>query len=181
MGVFMQVGLAAIVGVALIPACAAADTISISTSAPGEMPVHEAAFDWSGFYAGVYGAARTNAPSEAQLGGGVQLGVNTQFEFYLLGAEVAVSGLAGGDLGSAAYGQILGRAGLVVADDLVVYAAGGYGISLDDTTKSNVLVGGGLEMALTDNVSVEARYLQSVPAEGNDSNSQFTIGANFHF
>ena len=91
-------------------------------------------FDWNGFYAGVHGTAQNGSASGLQYGLGVQAGVNAQFDFYLLGAEVAVSGLAdNGTVGETTYGQILGRAGLVVSDNVAIYAAGGYGIDLGVT------------------------------------------------
>ena len=161
----------------------AADTITVPTSAPAEMPIYQQpGFDWGGFYAGIYGGAQSRE-SGTQYGLGVQAGVNAQFDFYLLGAEVAVHGLAEGDadVGNSSYGQILGRAGLVVTDNVLVYAAGGYGIDLGAPDESEVLVGGGVELAVTDNVSIEAQYLHGFPLEGGEALDQITFGANFHF
>src|SRR5690606_5924437 len=138
-------------------------------------------FDWSGFYAGVYGGAQNSAVGGTQYGLGVQAGVNAQFDFYLLGAEVAVHGLTGGSVGDTSYGQILGRAGLVVSDDVLVYAAGGYGIDLGPPDEQDVLLGGGVELAVTDTISVEAQYLHGFPLNGGSAKDQFTVGANFHF
>lgn len=158
-----------------------ADLITVPTSTPVEMPVYEEpGFDWSGFYAGVYGVGQNGSVSDTQFGIGVQAGVNAQFDFYLLGAEVAVHGLTG-DVGNTTYGQILGRAGLVVSDDVLVYAAGGYGIDLGAPEEDDVLMGGGVELALTENVSVEAQYLHGFPLDGGNEKNQFTVGANFHF
>jgi outer membrane immunogenic protein len=159
----------------------AADPISVPTSTPVEMPVHEqAGFDWNGFYAGVYGTVRNGDSSDAQYGLGVQAGVNAQFDFYLLGAEVAVEGLSG-EVGDTTYGQILGRAGLVATDDVLVYAAGGYGMDLGAPDESGLLAGGGVELVITDSISVEAQYLHGFPVNGGNSKNQVTIGANFHF
>jgi outer membrane immunogenic protein len=159
----------------------AADPISVPTSTPVEMPVHEdAGFDWNGFYAGVYGTVRNGESSDTQYGLGVQAGVNAQFDFYLLGAEVAVEGLSG-DVGDTTYGQILGRAGLVATDDVLVYAAGGYGMDIGAPDESDLLAGGGVELAITDNISVEAQYLHGFSVNGGNSKDQFTVGANFHF
>ncbi len=162
-------------------ACYAADPISVPTSTPVEMPVHEeVGFDWTGFYAGVYGAAQNGETSGSQYGLGVQAGVNAQFDFYLLGAEVAVEGLSG-DVGDTTYGQILGRAGLVATDDVLVYAAGGYGMDLGAPEEGDVLLGGGVELAITDDISIEAQYLHGFPVNGGNAKDQFTVGANFHF
>ncbi len=181
MSLFRTVAIAGLV--AMLPAggALAADAITVPTSTPVEMPVTEApAFDWSGFYAGVYGAGQFNDARDDQFGLGVSAGVNAQFDFYLLGAEVAVQGLTG-DVGDTSYGQILGRAGLVVTDDVVIYAAGGYGIDLGAPQEDDVLVGGGVELALTDAVSVEAQYLHGFPLSGDNAKDQFTVGANYHF
>lgn len=181
MSLFKTIALAALAVTVPTAAARAADPITIPTSTPIEMPIHEdAGFDWSGFYAGVYGGVQNGETNETQYGLGAQAGVNAQFDFYLLGAEVAVHGLSG-DVGETSYGQILGRAGLVVTDDVVVYAAGGYGIDLGTPDESDALLGGGVELAVTDNVSVEAQYLHGFPLNGGNAKDQFTVGANFHF
>jgi outer membrane immunogenic protein len=167
--------------VAPISVAEAADLITVPTSTNAELPIHdEAGFDWSGFYAGVYGGVQNGAASGLQYGIGLNAGINAQFDFYLVGAEVAVKGLTG-DVGDTAYGQILGRAGLVVSEDVLVYAAGGYGLDMGPPDEQDVLLGGGLELAVTDNVSVRAQYLHAFPTQGGNAKDQFTLGANFHF
>jgi outer membrane immunogenic protein len=178
---FKMMTLAAIASTASMGAAAAADTITVATSTPVEMPVHEErGFDWNGFYAGVYGVAQDGQTSGTQYGLGAQAGVNAQFDFYLLGAEVAVHGITG-NVGETTYGQILGRAGLVVTDDVVVYGAGGYGMDLGAPDESEALLGGGVELAVSDSLSVEAQYLHGLPVDGSNAKNQFTLGANFHF
>lgn len=160
---------------------AAADLTTVPVSTSAALPVtQEAGFNWSGFYAGVYGTVRNGSVSGTQYGLGLNVGVNTQFDFYLLGAEVAVEGLEGG-VGETTYGQILGRAGLVATDNVVVYAAGGYGIDLGAPQEQDALVGGGVEMAVSNNVSVRAQYLHGFATEGGNDKDQVTIGALFHF
>lgn len=181
MSVFRKMALAALATTISVGPLFAADMITVPTSTPVEMPVYEpAGFDWNGFYAGVYGAAQNGETSGTQYGLGVQAGVNAQFDFYLLGAEVAVHGISG-DVGETTYGQILGRAGLVVTDDVVIYGAGGYGIDLGSRNDSDALVGGGVELAVSDSISVEAQYLHGFPLNGGNAKNQFTVGANFHF
>jgi outer membrane immunogenic protein len=181
MSLFRTLVLTSLVTVLPIGGAVAADLITVPTSTPVEMPVAEApAFDWSGFYAGVYGGGQFGSVGGDQYGLGATAGVNAQFDFYLLGAEVAVHGLTGG-VGDTSYGQILGRAGLVVTDDVVVYAAGGYGIDMGAPQEDDIMVGGGVELAVTDNVSVEAQYLHGFPLSGDNEKNQFTVGANYHF
>ena len=164
MSLFNKMAFAALATTLSIGTAHAADLITVPTSTPAEMPVYEEpGFDWSGFYAGVYGGAQNGATSGTQYGLGIQAGVNAQFDFYLLGAEVAVHGLTGGAAGNTSYGQILGRAGLVVSDDVLVYAAGGYGIDLGPPDEQDALLGGGIELAVNDSITVEAQYLHGFP------------------
>ena len=159
----------------------ATDLITVPTSTPVEVPIYEdAGFDWNGFYAGLYGGIQNSDAGDMQYGAGVMAGVNAQFDFYLLGAEVAVQGITGGNTNTS-YGQLLGRAGLVVSDNVVVYAAGGYGIDLGVPEESDVLVGGGVELAAFDNVSIRAQYLHGFPIDGGNAKDQFTVGAAYHF
>ncbi len=163
-------------------AASAADPIAISTSTNAEMPVHgQESFDWNGFYAGIFGATDLAPAGNAQFGAGINAGVNAQFDFYLLGGEVAVTGLSDSGSGETVHGQILGRAGLVVTEDVLLYAAGGYGIDLGPTASDGMLLGGGAELAITDSMSVRAQYLHSFPTVGGNPRDEFAIGANFHF
>ncbi|RYD42405.1 MAG: porin family protein, partial [Verrucomicrobiaceae bacterium] len=153
-----KIALAVVATAVMSGSALAADLITVPTSTPAALPVYEeaAGFDWNGFYAGVYGGIQNSPVGGMQYGGGVMAGVNAQFDFYLLGAEVAVQGITGGNTNTS-YGQILGRAGLVVSDNVVVYAAGGYGIDLGVPEEDDALLGGGVELAVTDNVSVRAQ------------------------
>lgn len=160
----------------------AADVITVPVSTQSELPLYQdTSFDWGGFYAGIYGGVQHSGTGGWQFGAGLNAGVNAQFDFYLLGAEVAVTGLADNGAGDTAYGQILGRAGLVVTDDVLLYAAGGYGIDLGPPAEEDVLIGGGVEFAVTDSVSVRAQYLHGFPTLGGNPKDQVAIGANFHF
>ncbi|MCP8882318.1 porin family protein [Devosia sp. XJ19-1] len=182
MRILKTLALTALVSSASAGAAMAADLITIPTSTQAELPIADVGFDWSGFYAGVHGGAQNGSISDVQYGLGAQAGVNAQFDFYLLGAEVAVTGLAAnGTVGETSYGQILGRAGLVVSDNVLVYGAGGYGIDLGTPAEQDALLGGGVELAVTDNVSVRAQYLHGFPIEGGNTKDQFTVGASYHF
>lgn len=184
MGVFNKMAFAALATLPLsMGSTLAADMITVPTSTPIDMPLYEEpGFDWSGFYAGIYGSAQNGSTSGTQYGLGVQAGVNAQFDFYLLGAEVAVQGLTGGTATETSYGQLLGRAGLVVSENVLVYAAGGYGIDLGPADEQDALIGGGVEFAVTDSISLGAQYLHGFPLEGGGiAKDQFTVGAKFHF
>lgn len=177
-----RIVLVAVISAAPMATALAADMITVPTSTRVELPVHDqAGFDWSGFYAGVYAGVQDSATGGTQFGAGVNAGVNAQFDFYLLGAEVAVHGLTDAGAGETSYGQILGRAGLVATDDVMIYAAGGYGMDLGPPSEEDILAGGGVELAMTDSVSVRAQYLHGFPVAGGEPKNQFTFGANIHF
>lgn len=158
----------------------AADAITVPLDSTGRsVPVTDGATDWSGFYAGVYGAARQGQTSGVQAGLGVTAGVNAQINFVLVGAEVNLQGLTGDSIDTA-YGEVLGRTGLVLDDDILLYAAAGYGWDLAGG-ESDFLAGGGVEYAVNDELSLNAQYLRGFDQTGGNPKDQFTLGARFHF
>lgn len=164
--------------IALSPVVAkAADPISVPTSGDDSLPVADAGFNWDGFYAGVYGVGQASPVDGGQFGLGVDLGVNARLEFVLVGGEVALEGLAGS--ASTIYGDAVGKVGILLSDNLVLYGAAGVGT--DFGAQSDALFGGGLDVALSDSVSLDARYLHGAPITGANPKDQVTIGAKFHF
>ena len=158
----------------------AADLITMPvSSSPVEIPVADT-YDWNGFYTGVYGVVQNSPAGGTQYGLGINAGVNAQFDFFLVGAEVALHGLTGGVLDTT-YGQVLGKAGVVITDSVMLYAAAGYGIDLGAPAEEDALVGGGVELALNDSMSVRAQYLHGFPISGGNPKDQFTVGAHFNF
>lgn len=137
-------------------------------------------FDWSGFYAGVYGVVQSSPARATEVGAGIEAGVNAQLDFFLVGGEVAIHGLTG-DTIDTAYGQITGRGGVLVTDDLLAYASAGYGMELSGTGERDFLAGGGLEYAVSDDISINAEYLRGFDVEGGNPKDQFSLGARFHF
>ncbi|HEY9012118.1 MAG TPA: porin family protein [Devosia sp.] len=183
MRLFNKVALAALVAVVGIGpgATQAADLITMPvSSSPVEVPIADAGYDWNGFYAGVYGVVQNSPAWGTQYGLGINAGVNAQLDFFLVGAEVALHGLTGGAIDTT-YGQVLGKAGVVITDEVLLYAAAGYGIDLGAPAEDDFLVGGGVEMAVADDVSVRAQYLHGFPISGGNPKDQVTVGAHFHF
>lgn len=175
-------GVAAIAVFALAPAGArAADLMSVPLSSSGDaVPVGaDAAFDWNGFYAGIYGVGQFSAVDGNQYGLGINIGANAQFNFVLVGAEFNVEALSGA--GPSTYAQAVGKAGLVAMDNLVLYAAGGFGADLGAPHDTDALLGGGVELAVSDDISVRAQYLHGFTSSDDNTRNQVTIGANFHF
>lgn len=183
MRLFSTVAAAALLIVTAIPVttASAADLITMPvSSSPVEVPVANPAYDWSGFYAGVYGVVQQSPVGGTQYGVGINAGVNAQFDFFLVGGEVALHGLTGGTIDTT-YGQVIGKAGVVLSDSVILYAAAGYGIDLGAPAEDDWLLGAGVEMAVADNVSVRAQYLHGFPISGGNPKDQVTLGAHFHF
>ncbi len=174
-------GLAIAALIAAAPAAVrAADPLAVALSTDNALPVTDTEFDWNGFYAGVYGVTQVSPAGGTQFGLGLDLGVNARFEFVLVGAEVSVHGLAGG-AGYSTYVQGLGRAGVAATDDLVVFAAGGLGVDIGPLGGSDALLGGGLELAVSDAVTLRGQYLHGFAITGANPKNQVSVGANFHF
>jgi outer membrane immunogenic protein len=181
MSLFSKIAAAALITIVPVAGAQAADAIMPIAEAPVEMPVYEEpGFDWSGFYAGIYGVGQMSPDWDTQFGAGVNAGFNAQIDAFVLGGEVAVHGLLG-DVTDTTYGQVLGKAGVVVTDDLMIYAAGGYGIDLGAPDEDDALLGAGVEFAVADDLSVRAQYLHGFPLTGGNPKEQVTLGANFHF
>lgn len=181
MSLFKKLAVAALMTIASLAGAQAADPIALPVaSTPVEVPVADTGFDWTGFYAGVYGVGQLSPAWGTQYGIGINAGVNAQFDFFLVGAEVALHGLTGGAI-STTYGQVLGKAGVVITDDVLLYAAAGYGIDLGAPVEDDLLVGAGVEMAVADDFTIRAQYLHGFALTGGNPKEQLTIGANFHF
>lgn len=158
----------------------------------------DAAFDWSGFYAGLVGGYGTGTgrsvgdvtgtTTDVPMSGGllgVTLGANAQYDNFVLGAEGEVmwSGVSGSTacVSVPAYscnanvewlGSLRGRAG-VAMDQVLLFATGGLAVGggrgtitpafpgltneFSDTFIGWTL-GAGLEVAVTESVSVKAEY-----------------------
>lgn len=179
MRLFKSISLAALVALSST-AAHAVDLLSVPTSGNDSLPVADSGFDWNTFYAGVYGVGQGSAVGGGQYGLGADLGVNARFEFVLVGGEVAIQALGGG-AGGTVYLQGIGKAGLALSDSIVAYGAAGLGASLAGPSESDLIVGGGVDFAVADDVTIGARYLHGFPVTGANPKDQFTVGANFHF
>ena len=170
--------------VAVSGAALAADPIMPTPVVP-VAPI-PAAFDWNGFYAGVHvGAQNSVTPSTTDWLLGGEIGVNAAYDMFVMGAELAVDAVfASPD--TYAYGEITARAGVLLAPEVLVYGTVGYGTDFGSTAPTavgaHVLAGLGAEFAVTDSVSLDARYAYgwSQTTGGTDIH-KFTVGANFHF
>jgi outer membrane immunogenic protein len=172
--------LAAPLVLATVLAANAAEPIVVPIDSTGRsVPLTGGATDWTGFYAGVYGVARQDDADETSLGLGLSAGANAQIDFFLVGAEVSLQGLTG-DTVDTAYGEVVGRSGLVLNDDVLLYAAAGYGWDLAGGD-GELLAGGGVEFAVNNQLSVNAQYLRGFDQSDDTQSNQFALGARFHF
>lgn len=173
--------IAAVLLISALPAVTlAADPITVPIDSSGRsVPLTEGATDWSGFYAGIYGVAQQSENNGTRAGLGLTAGVNAQIDFVLVGAEVNLQGLTG-DSVDTAYGEVLGRTGLVLDDDILLYAAAGYGWDIAGG-EGDILAGGGVEFAVNDGVSLNAQYLRGFDQTGDNPKDQVTLGARIHF
>lgn len=183
-----KVALAAVLSTTAFGGAFAADAIGVPAPVMPAPPVVDigGGFDWDGFYAGANVGAQNHIDNDVTNWTlGAQAGFNAQFDFFLVGAEVAIDGVFADDE-TYAYGSALARGGVLVTDELLAYGAIGYGTDFDatsvDAVGDHVLAGGGLEYAATDNVSVRGQYLYGWGQEAADTDiHKFQIGANFHF
>lgn len=200
--------LAGVAVVALSNSAFAADLI-IAPSAPEPIAMDVSSSDWSGFYAGVhsgYGWGEltvddtTTSDIEGWLGG-VQAGYNVQMDSILLGVQtdIAITNIGLDDVDTANLdwlGSTTARLG-VVAGDFVPYVKGGvaYGGATfdgagaeDSQTHVGWTVGGGVEFAVAENMTVFGEYnyydLGSQTYDGSDvalTTQVVKAGLNFKF
>lgn len=200
--------LAGVAVVALSSSAFAADLI-IAPSAPEPIAMDVSSSDWSGFYAGVHGGygwgeltvdGTTTADVEGWLGG-VQAGYNVQMDSILLGVQtdIAITNIGLDEVGTTAnldwLGSTTARLG-VVAGDFVPYVKGGVaygGATFDDGVEDSQThvgwtVGGGVELAVAENMTVFGEYnyydLGSQTYDGSDvalTTQVVKAGLNFKF
>lgn len=195
--------------VAALSSSAFAADLIIAPSAPAPIAMDVSSSDWSGFYAGVHGGygwgeltvdGTTTADVEGWLGG-VQAGYNVQMDSILLGVQtdIAITNIGLDEVGTTAnldwLGSTTARLG-VVAGDFVPYVKGGVaygGATFDDGVEDSQThvgwtVGGGVELAVAENMTVFGEYnyydLGSQTYDGSDvalTTQVVKAGLNFKF
>ena len=171
-------------------------------------PIYESAgFSWDGLYAGIEVGGLFNSNAAGAAGGGVgwgPVGLNQGVVGGIVGVNFTVADpiIVGIELqGDYVFGQsgfdaglflALARVGAVVTDQVMVYAAGGVGAHSNNVGSTGVYaLGGGVEFAVTDNVSVRGEILGlgdfGSGAPGQGAGDQFfdsakaTVGVFYHF
>lgn len=169
--------------VAMIATGAEATDLIVYEETYDDMMAPSSAFDWDGFYAGVSGGywAEFADLSDGQFVIGGILGVNMMAsEMVLLGIEARGKFYipnSSWDGGVEVNG--LGRAGVLVSDEVLLYATGGfYYYTEPGYSDLGMALGGGIEVAVADSVSLRGEVLAfGPPFDGAD----FTVSALFHF
>jgi outer membrane immunogenic protein len=152
-------------------------------------PIYEAAgFDWEGLYVGARGGVLFADDITSGVVGAVA-GVNfVPVDPLLLGVEVTADYVWGDDIED--HGEFFAnlRAGAVVTDSVLVYGLGGVGFAAAD---GDVVEGGlyqlgaGVELAVTDNVSVRGEVvgIGTFEDDGDDffNAGKATVGVFYHF
>ncbi|UYQ73374.1 outer membrane beta-barrel protein [Pelagibacterium flavum] len=147
-----------------------------------EVPVAPVAdgFDWDGFYAGVGVSGSLWGGGARSVGGSLSVGGNATFDNFLVGIE-----------GSAHYGYsnatndwgyvlgLEGRAGYLVAPEVLVYLSGGAAYLDPAPSDWYATAGAGVEFAVTDQMSVDVQY-RYLWASTSSANS-IGVSALWHF
>lgn len=157
----------------------------LSIPSTPEPIVPEAGFNWDGLYLGVQGGGYFEDGYDTQGFIGGVVGVNVVVaDPIVLGAELDANYYFEGDLAAAGELLALGKVGVLATPDLLIYATAGAGwVSEeggDDYTE--LAIGGGIEAALTDSVTMRAQVL-AFKTEGSDSfdGATASVGVFFHF
>jgi outer membrane immunogenic protein len=174
-----------------------AQAADLMVQAPPANAIYESPlFNFEGFYAGVTAGGTIADKGYANVG--VVAGVNFMVaDPILLGVEAQGDLFFNGDGLSAGDALILGRIGVLATNQVLVYAAGGVGIiGADNPSRREAFwaAGAGVEVAVTDSMSVRAEglYMRTIdsgtnnefrPVAGADASdaAKFTIGALWHF
>jgi outer membrane immunogenic protein len=202
--VFLSLAAASPLWVSNASAADLAPPVQVAPAIPA--PIISPAFDWTGFYVGGnagygWGTAET-VGTDIDVDGafvGAQIGANYQMNNFVLGAEADIQySWLGGDEGADGFdldyfGTVRARVGYAF-DRVLPYVTGGlaYGggdpVGADDGTHVGWTVGGGLEYAFTDAVSVRGEYLYTDLGEesydGDDISLDFhtiRVGVNYRF
>lgn len=169
------------VSVALLSTSAfAADLIIPTTPQP---IIESAGFSWDGFYAGVH-AGGEFFPLATTGVVGVHAGVNfIVADPILLGVEATAEYVWSNIVDYSEY-FINARLGAVVTDSAMVYALAGTGFAANGGATSNIYqLGGGVEFAVTDAVSVRAQIVGIAAYSSPDffDAAKVTVGISYHF
>lgn len=169
--------------VAMVATGAQATDLLVYDETYDDMMAPATTFDWDGFYAGVSGGywAERDDISGGQFVVGGLIGVNMMAsEIVLLGIEARGKFYipnASWDGGAEFDG--MGRAGVLVSQEVLLYATGGFYYYVEPGYSDlGMALGGGIEVAVTDSMSLRGEVLTFGPPF---DDVEFTASALFHF
>ena len=166
-------------------ALAAAAALTASSALAADLSAtpatfNSATFDWNGFYAGVGVAGTVWNPAFASYGylNGI-LGVNAVSGNAVVGGEIwaGVLGYSGGTPEFEGGAEV--RAGYLVSPEVLAYLSGG--VQLHQGSKYYGQIGAGLEMAVSDNMSVDVQYKYSGWSNTGFTGHTLAASLNWHF
>ena len=160
-------------------------------------PIYEAAgFDWEGLYVGVRAGGQFTGSDASLYAGypinttsgvlGAAVGVNfIPVDPFLIGAEVTGDYIWNNAFSTGEFFANL-RAGAVVTDQVLVYAIGGLGTNNRTGFSQAVYqLGGGVELAVTDSVTVRGELVGQGDFDGASDaffeGAKATVGVFYHF
>ena len=160
-------------------------------------PIYEAAgFDWEGLYVGARAGGQFVGADASLYAGypinstsgvlGAAVGVNfLPVDPFLIGAEVTGDYLWNNSFSTGEFFANL-RAGAVVTDSVLVYAIGGLGTNNRTGFSQAVYqVGGGVELAVTDSITVRGELVGQGDFDGAADaffeGAKATVGVFYHF
>jgi outer membrane immunogenic protein len=160
-------------------------------------PIYEAAgFDWEGLYVGVRAGGQFVGSDASTYAGypinttsgvlGAAVGVNfIPVDPFLIGAEVTGDYIWNNAFSTGEFFANL-RAGAVVTDTVLVYAIGGIGTNNRTGFSQGVYqLGGGVELAVTDSVTVRGEVVAQGDFDGAADavfeGAKATVGVFYHF
>lgn len=158
-------------------AAVAADVPPVVIVPPAPPPPTAPAFDWAGIYIGVH-AGDFLGPSDYNYG--VHGGFNFVNGSLLYGVDARASALGPIFIYEA---MVRARAGFLLGDRVLVFVAGGAGwTSGPGGTGLGLELGGGVELALGQSLSIRAEVNQTFIAAGFLPNipTFWTVGLTFH-
>lgn len=180
-----------VVAAALMAGPAAASDFFVPSTPQPFLPF--SGFGWEGLYVGVQAGALFNGdtPVGTQPAGTVQgtiggvVGVNfIPVDPILVGLEVQGDYVWGSNFDAGLF-LLNARLGAVVTNEIVVYATGGLGTVIQAGAASGVYaLGGGVEYALTDSVSLRGEVLGLGDFNAGTpffQSTRATLGAFYHF
>lgn len=169
---------------ALLSASVAVQAADLIIPATPEPIMEQAGFSWDGLYAGVQGGGQFyEDPSYGVVG--VHVGANFLVaDPILIGVEATADWLFG-DISDFGAFYANARLGALVSDDVLVYALAGTGfeVNADSDTIGTYQLGGGVEFAVTESVSLRGQVTGIGFYDEDDFliGTKATVGASYHF